>query len=74
MIYALIIQHIPCSISNAIVHTVWFILFLTQNYLGKLQYQTETKEMQKPSEAKGTNYVKFKKFCCNVTAVGMGVT
>lgn len=29
--------------------------------------------MQKHPEAKGTNCVKFKKFCCNITAVGMAV-
>lgn len=73
MTYVLIIRHIACSISTVIVHTVWFILFLTQNYLGKLQYRTETKEMQKLPEAKGTNCVKFKKFFCNITAVGTGI-
>lgn len=73
MTYVLIIPHIACSISTVIVHKVWFILFLTQNYLGKLQYRTDTKETQKLPEAKGTNCVKFKKFFCNITAVGMGI-
>lgn len=55
MIYVLIIPDIACSISAVIVivHTVWFILFLSQNYIGKLQYQTETKKkMQKTLKAK----------------------
>lgn len=56
MIYALIIPDTACSISTVIVivHTVWFILFLFQNYIGKLQYQTETKEMQKTPKVKKT--------------------
>lgn len=59
--YAWTIPHIACSICTVIVRTVWFILFLIQKYLGKIQYQTETKAMKKPPEAKGKNCVKFKK-------------
>lgn len=62
MTYALIIPNMPRSISTVIVHTILFILFLTQSYLGKLQYRTKTKEMQKlPEAVKRTNYVKLKK-------------
>lgn len=70
MIYALIIPDISCPISTVtvIVHTVWFILFLSQNYVGKLQYQTETKEMQKTLKAKKTICYIKKKIYWKVTA------
>lgn len=67
--YALIIPDIDCSIS---LHTVWFILFLSQNYVVKLQYQTETKEMQRTLKAEKTIYYN-KKIYWKVTVVGMGV-
>lgn len=68
--YALIIPVIECSVS---LHTVWFILFLSRNYIVKLRYQTETKEMQRTLKTKKTQSIIFKEIYWKVTAVGMGV-